>query len=112
MEFFEQVLNFILEHRGLLITLLVSILAIIKLTKWGKAHEEALETVIDAIEKLGAKSVKTLVATKEGVLSSAAQEVIRCAVAKVDPKKRPTHTVCKLRGLLSGKNSDKKSAKK
>ena len=99
----EHILDFIVERRGLLITLLASILAIIKLTKWGKAHEEALDTVINAIEQIGSKSVKKLVSTKEGLLSTAAQEVIRCAVAKVDPKKKPTHTVCKLRKLFKKK---------
>jgi hypothetical protein len=98
-------ISFVSDNRELFITLLGSILAIIKLTAWGKAKAEALDTVIAVIERAGANVVKSGVAAKEAQLTAGALDALHVSVAKADPKKtvpRPaTRLVCELfRGIL------------
>lgn len=105
MQQFEQILTFILNHKELIATLIVTLLTVIKLTTWGQAKAAALEAVIGVIERVGAKEVKTGVAGQELKLDTAAQDALRHAVAKVDPKKTPDGTVTRivrevLRGVL------------
>jgi hypothetical protein len=103
MQQFEQILTFILDHKELIGTLIVTLLTVVKLTAWGRAKATALEAVIGVIERLGAKEVKTGVAGQELNLDSAAQEALRHAVAKVDPKKTPDGTVTRIvREVLRG----------
>jgi len=108
MQQFEQILTFILSQKELIGTLIATLLAIFKLTSWGRAKAAALDTVIGVIERLGAKEIKTGVAGQESRLSTAAQDALRQAVAKVDPKKKaagPVTTVVRevLRGVLPRK---------
>ena len=67
MESIKTLIEFVNNNRELFITLLGSILAIIKLTAWGKAKAEALDTVIAVIERAGANVVKSGVAAKEAL---------------------------------------------
>ena len=103
MQQFEQILTFILDHKELIGTLIVTLLTVVKLTAWGRAKATALEAVIGVIERLGAKEVKTGVAGQELKLETAAQDALRHAVAKVDPKKTPDGTVTRIvREILRG----------
>jgi len=103
MQQFEQILTFILDHKELIGTLIVTLLTVVKLTAWGRAKAAALEAVIGVIERLGAKEVKTGVAGQELNLDTAAQDALRHAVAKVDPKKTPDGTVTRIvREVLRG----------
>lgn len=87
MQTLETLLAFVLEHKELFVTLAVTLVTLIKLTSWGQAKAEALDAVIGVVEGLGAKEVKAGVAGKETALDPAAQDALRHAVAKADPKK-------------------------
>ena len=50
MELLEQSLTFFFDHTEVLTTLLVSLIAILKLTSWGRAQSAALDAVIGIIE--------------------------------------------------------------
>ena len=103
MQQLEQILTFVLDHKELIATLFVTLLTVIKLTAWGRAKAVALDAVIGVIEGLGAKEVKTGVAGQELNLDTAAQDALRHAVAKVDPKKTPDGTVTRIvREVLRG----------
>lgn len=84
---YDGIVKLILANADLLGTLLVMIIGMLKLTAWGQAKSEALDTVIGVIEQLAAKEVKGGVAAREGNLTPNVQEAIRDAVAKADPKK-------------------------
>ena len=103
MQQLEQILTFVLDHKELIATLFVTLLTVIKLTAWGRAKAAALDAVIDVIERLGAKEVKTGVAGQELKLETAAQDALRHAVAKADPKKTPDGTATRIvREVLRG----------
>jgi len=108
MQQLEQILTFILDHKGLIGTFLATLLAIIKLTSWGRAKAAALDAVIGVIERMGAKEVKNGVAAKEINLQTAAKDALRHAVTKVDPKKKADGLATRvvrevLRGVLPRK---------
>jgi len=86
---YEWIVKFILEHADLFGTLLATIITILKLTAWGKGKPDALDTVVNVIEQLGAKEVKGGVVAQEGNLTPEAKDAILHAVAKADPKKTP-----------------------
>ena len=103
MQQLEQILTFVLDHKELIATLFVTLVTVIKLTAWGRAKASALDAVIGVIERLGAKEVKTSVAGQELKLETAAQDALRHAVAKVDPKKTPDGPVTRIvREVLRG----------
>ncbi len=106
MQQIEQILTFVLDQKELIATLFVTLVTVIKLTAWGRAKASALDAVIGVIERLGAKEVKTGIAGQELKLETAAQDALRHAVAKADPKKTPDGAVTRivrevLRGFLS-----------
>ncbi len=101
-------IGFVTENRDLFITLAGSLLAIVKLTVWGRAKATALDAVTTVIEQLRAKDVKQAVAAKEAALPSGALDALQTSVAKADPKKEApgpaTSFVRELfRGILPGK---------
>ena len=80
----------------------VTLLTVIKLTA-GSGQSCGSDAVIGVIERLGAKEVKTGVAGQELKLEDAAQDALRHAVAKADPKKTPDGTVTRIvREVLRG----------
>ena len=85
----DQVARFILDNREVLTAFLVALIAVIKLTAWGKAQATALDTVVGVIERMGVHEVKTAVAKTQTSLSAAAKDALRDSVAKADPKKSP-----------------------
>jgi len=99
----DQIVAFIIEHKELFATFLVSLLMIIKLTAWGRAQATALDAVIGVIERLGAGNVKNSVARTESSLSGAAKDALTDSVAKADPKKTPKNLLVRvLREVFRG----------
>ncbi len=80
-------ISFVTENRDLFVTLAASLLAVIKLTAWGKAKAIALDTVTTVVEQLRATDVKQAVAAKEAELTAGALDALQVSVAKADPKK-------------------------
>lgn len=91
----DQVVKLVVENRDILITFVVSLVAVVKLTAWGKAQATALDTIVGAVESLEADNVKTTVAAAERKLAEAARDAIKDAVAKADAKKIPLGPVFK-----------------
>jgi hypothetical protein len=96
----QSVLMFVWNHYDLFLTLLGSILAIVRVTAWGAANARALQVVTGVVESLSAKdappnapndaqAVKQIVAAKERRLDPAVADALRDAVAVVDPAKTP-----------------------
>ena len=99
----SDVIRFMVENREVLITFIISLLAVVKLTAWGKAQSAALDAVVGVIEQLGARDVKAGVSDASGDLSSGAQDAIEDSVAKADPKKNASSLIIRvLREILRG----------
>ena len=98
---FNTILQFVIENRDVLITFLISLIAVVKLSTWGKAQSAALDAVVGVIERIGAGEVKSRVAQSQVSLSSAAKDALTDSVAKADPKKeRPSLAIRVLREIF------------
>ena len=86
MESIRSVLNFLTTNKEVLGGVLLSVIAVIKLTSWGRSKASALDAVIGVIERLGAGNVKQAVAAQEKSLASGALDALKTSVAKADPK--------------------------
>jgi hypothetical protein len=86
MEVIRNVMEFLNTNREVLIGLVLSVIAVIKLTSWGRAKASALDAVIGVIERLGASNVKQAVAAQEKRLTAGALDALKTSVAKADPK--------------------------
>lgn len=89
----DQIIKTVVENKEVFAAFLVSLIAVIKLTAWGKAQAAALDTVTGIIERIGAGEIKSRVAQAEANLSAAAKDAVQNAVAKADPKKTPQSAV-------------------
>ncbi len=99
----DQTVVFILGHKELFVTFLMSLLTIIRLTAWGRAQAAALDAVIGVVERLGAADVKTGVTGTQKRLGDAAKDAITDSVAKADPKKAPKAVILRvLREVFRG----------
>ncbi len=99
----SEMVRFLAENREVLITFILSLIAVIKLTAWGKAQAAALDMVVGVIEELGISTVKRAVSNAAGDLAAGAQDAISDSVAKVDPKKKsPSLAIRIVRELLRG----------
>lgn len=97
----NQVIIFITQNREVLTAFILSIIAMVKLTAWGRAQAKALDAVVGVIEEIGAGDVKSAVAGIEDGLADAAKDALTDSVAKADPKKSPISTGLKvLREIL------------
>lgn len=97
----SDIIKFCIENKDVLITFIISLVAVIKLTAWGKSQASALDAVVGIIEQLGARSVKLGVAGSMCNLSESAQDAIADSVAKADPKKEsPSLFIRILRALF------------
>lgn len=108
METLRHVLDFFNTNKETLLTFVGSVIAVIKLTAWGKAKSTALDTVTGAIERIGATNVKQAVAAQEAQLTAGALDALQTSVAKVDPNKTAPGPVTQLvrevfRGILPKK---------
>ena len=87
MHLLDPIWTFFFAHQEALTTLFLSLIALLKLTAWGRAQSAALDAVVGVIERVGDKKIKTDIATREAHLQRAVKDALRDAVAKVDPKK-------------------------
>ena len=92
----DQIFSFIVENREVLGTFVIALIAVIKLTAWGKAQAAALDAVVGIIERMGVREVKAAVAKTETALPAAAKDALKDSVAKADPKKSPLSTAWKV----------------
>ncbi|NLN74995.1 MAG: hypothetical protein GX139_01610 [Armatimonadetes bacterium] len=88
----DQIFSFIVENREVLTTFVIALIAVIKLTAWGKAQAAALDAVVGIIERMGVREVKAAIARTETALPAAAKDALKDSVAKADPKKSPLST--------------------
>ena len=88
MQMIIDLIRWFFANLDILLGAVLPIIAVLKLTAWGRANAEALDTLTRVIEDLDAKDVKTAMAAKESQLSDVARDVLRDAVATVDIKKR------------------------
>jgi len=79
--------SFLTEHKEIIVSFIVALIGLVKLTTWGRAQAAALDTIVRIIEGYGSKELKAAVARKEPLLAPAAQDALRDAVATADPKK-------------------------
>lgn len=99
----DQLVRFILENREVLAAFVVALIAVIKLTAWGKAQAAALDAVVGVIERMGVGEVKAAVAKTQTTLSPAAKDALTDSVAKTDPKKSALSTAWRvLREIIRG----------
>jgi len=108
MEAVKTGLGFVTENRDLIAGMLVSIIALVKVTAWGRAKAAALDAVTRVIERLGANSVKQAVAEQEAKMTAGALDALQVSVAKADPKKTAPGPVTQIvrevfRGVLPKK---------
>lgn len=99
----DQIVRFILENREVLLTFVAALIAVLKLTAWGKAQAAALDAVVGVIERMGLREVKAAIASKETALPAAAKDALKDSVAKADPKKSPLSTAWRvIREIVRG----------
>jgi len=68
-------------------TIALLIIAVIRLTAWGKANKEALDAVVENVEVCRAGAVKANLRRDETSISGGARDAIKDAVHRADPKK-------------------------
>ena len=99
----DQIARFILDNREVLAAFVVALIAVVKLTAWGRAQALALDTVVGVIERLGASDVKREVSRTELNVSDSTKDAIRDSVSKADPKKTPKTVILRvLREVFRG----------
>jgi hypothetical protein len=96
MQLASELIRFLIQNLDILLGALVPVIALLKLTAWGRANAEALDALVRAVENLGAKDVKTAIALEEGKLSDVAQDVLRDAVARADQKKSARTAIARI----------------
>jgi hypothetical protein len=109
MENVMSALGFLSTNKEVIATLLASIIAVVKLTSWGRAKASALDTVTSVIERLKASQVKRAVAEEEARLTAGALDALKVSVAKADPKQTVPGAVTRFvselfRGILPKKS--------
>ncbi len=82
MEYITNIINWFNENKDLVSLAVVATVAILKLTTWGKANAEALDAVVEVIEKQDSAEVKNEVANLD--LKDSVKDVIDDKVAKHD----------------------------
>lgn len=103
-----SLLSFVIEHWGVLLTFVLALIAVVKVTAWGRANAAALQLIIDIIEQLQLRTVKQEVASRQTALPSIVQDVITDAVAVADAKQKPLPLLLRIgreliRGLFGGR---------
>ena len=100
--------TYLLQHKEIFASLVLAIIAVLKLTAWGRSQASALDSVVRVIEGLDATDVKDAVARQHETLPAGAKDALGDAVATADPKKE-TPSLSKrifreiFRGVLFGK---------
>jgi len=89
----ENYITLILNNLDTILVIIGAIIALIRLTAWGKANKEALDAVTAAIEKVDAKEVKEQVKTSHVKLPTGAANALQDSVRTVDEKKPSPSTI-------------------
>lgn len=82
-----KTLQIVLENWDTVITIIGAIIAIIRLTAWGKANKEALDTIVGAIEDINSAEVKEKVKSAHGNLNREASNALTDSVRRKDKNK-------------------------
>jgi len=103
-----SVVSFVMENWGALLTLVLALIAVVKVTAWGRANAAALQLIINVIEQLQLRTVKQEVARQQETLPAIAQDAITDAVAVADTKQTPLPLLLRigrevLRGIFGGR---------
>jgi Mor family transcriptional regulator len=91
-----SMIHFMFTHGDAVVTLLVAVIGVVKLTAWGQANAEALSLLVDVIEQKNSTDIKKTVASLHGDLSKVAQDVLEDAVNTADEKKKALPTVLRV----------------
>lgn len=83
----KTVLNFVFTNWEEIIGVIAVVISLVKLTAWGKAKSDALDTTIRAVESAKAIDVKELMRTVDPVLPDSVHNAIVNSVNKEDPRK-------------------------
>ena len=78
----------ITQNSEIIISASLALIGVLKLTRWGQARAEALDTLVGIIENLNLREAKSMVVAQQSRLSDSAVAAIEHAVSKADPKKR------------------------
>lgn len=98
-----SLLSFVIEHWGVLLTFVLALIAVVKVTAWGRANAAALQLIIEVIEQLQLRTVKQEVANRQEGLPEIAQDAITDAVAVADAKQTPLPLILRIgRELFRG----------
>ena len=102
------IISFMVNNWEVLVTLVVALIAVVKVTAWGRANAAALQLIIDIIEQLQLRTVKQEVASRQPALPAMVQDAITDAVAVADAKQKPLPLILRigrevLRGLFGGR---------
>ena len=92
----NEIILIMIENKETVIGLLVALFSLLRLTTWGRAKGQALDTVIGVIESLDLKDAKTLVASHQTYLPTGARDALDHAVNKADAGKKPVPLVNRL----------------
>jgi hypothetical protein len=86
-EYISFFVNFLINNWDNIVTIVGAIVIVVRSTAWGRSRQEALDTVVRAIEQIDAKDVKDRVRALQAILSDGSANAIHDAVRKVDPEK-------------------------
>ena len=102
------ILAFFIDNWEVLLTFLLALIAVVKVTAWGRANAAALQLIIEIIEQLQLRTVKQEVASRQGALPPIVQDAITDAVAVADTNQQPLPLILRIgreliRGLFGGR---------
>jgi hypothetical protein len=83
----KNYIGLILENLNTIMVIISALIALIRMTAWGRANQIALDTVTEAIEKLDAKEVKEKIKAIHDTLPDGAANALKDSVRKVDKDK-------------------------
>jgi len=90
------ILSFFIDNWEVLLTFLLALIAVVKVTAWGRANAAALQLIINVIEQLQLRTVKQEVARRQTELPAIAQDAITDAVAVADVKQTPVPLILRI----------------
>lgn len=97
------IFSFFIDNWEVLLTFLLALIAVVKVTAWGRANAAALQLIINVIEQLQLRTVKQEVARQQEGLPDIAQDAITDAVAVADTKQTPLPLILRIgRELFRG----------
>jgi len=89
----QTYIDLILDNWDTIAVIIGALVALIRMTAWGKANKAALDTVTNVIEQLDAKEVKEKINSIHGALPNGAANALQDSVRRVDKgKTAPSRT--------------------